>query len=343
MVSKHSDVIVAIVALLTCGCGGSLQVRATVETPPELPIRVFPEVAIVHGTAPEDFDVADALAHHLAASARDGLRVEHVDEDGLERRRANGSFGPASAIIRVDTHVVETARPSFLSRPDTVCTTWGCNTVRRSVVEDLPVVVGRVMLRVSEARTDRLLQELTIEEREEGSDPLSMRMRIVERLRRRVIGAVDPGERQLDVELVDVDDAEVRAALQAVREGHPREALATLERVVSRRTFEQRSDEQRARVMFDLGQARRLAARASGEPDVDSRLEVAERTIRDALMLHPEATFARALTQLREERAARERMRAHRAAASHNFALDRGPAVPPAPPGYSALAPSRPR
>ncbi|MDQ3036258.1 MAG: hypothetical protein M3Y87_27910, partial [Myxococcota bacterium] len=84
-------------ALLGCGgalvgCGGTLQVAALVPVPPELPVRVFPELAIVHGTTPDDLDVADALARHLGASSA-GTRVEHLDQDALDARRA--SFGRA--------------------------------------------------------------------------------------------------------------------------------------------------------------------------------------------------------------------------------------------------------
>lgn len=310
-----------------------MHLRATVEVPPELPVRVFPEVVVVPGTAPEDLEVADALARHLAASA--GLRVVRLDEEALERRRASGTLGPASAVLRVDTHVLETTRAGFASRPETVCTTWGCSTVRRTVMEDLPVVVGRVALRVHEARSDRLLQELRVEERDEGADPLSMRMRIVDRLRQRVIGAVDSGERSLDLELVDVDDSEVRAALEALRAGHCHEARVALERVVERESFESLPADVRARVLFDLGQARRLDARAATEEQAEAVLREAEETIRESIRLHPDAVFARALAQLAEERAARERMRAHRAATSHNYALDRAPPVPDAPPGYA--------
>ena len=65
--------VVVVIALCAAGCGGSLQLRARVETPPELPLRVFPEVAVVHGTAPEDYEVAEALARHLASSEGGGL------------------------------------------------------------------------------------------------------------------------------------------------------------------------------------------------------------------------------------------------------------------------------
>lgn len=321
-------------------CGGSMQVGAMVQVPPELAVRVFPEVAVVPGGAPEDLEVADALADHLALAApgdaaRGGARVSRIDEAGLDRRRANGRFGPACAVLRVETRVIETSRPTFVSQPETVCTAWGCQTYRRTVMQDLPVVMGTVVLRVFEARTDRLLQELRLEEREEGSDSLAMRLRVVERLRRRAVGAVDPGHVEVRVELLEVADGEASAALRALREGHPREAREALERIVRRHDFESRALEVRARLLFDLGQAERLEARVLPDPEQEAALARAEDTLRRALRARPEEAFARALSQIAEERAARERMQAHRAAASHNFALDRSPSVPPPPPGYA--------
>jgi hypothetical protein len=345
-VRTHLPALSPLLFLALVGCGGSVQVGSLVELPPELPVRVFPEVAVVPGTAPEDLDVADALARHLAAGAFGGLedaRVVRLDDLGLERRRERGSFGPASAVIHVRTRVIESVRPTLFTRPETVCTAWGCSTIRRTVVEDFPVVMGRVVLRVTEGRSGRLLQELALEEREEGADTLSMRLRVVERLRRRVLGAVDPGQRQVGIELLDVDDPEVRAALEAVRAGHPSEARTRLERLVAREGFAQQPPELRARVLFDLGQVRRLDAREASEELQESVLARAEEELRESLRLHPAPEYARALSQLSEERAARARMRAHRAAASHNFALDRTPALPAPPPGYEdALPPSPP-
>lgn len=337
MAARSLTTVFALGAIATAaltGCGGGLQVRALVPVPPDLPVRVFPELAVVYGTAPDDLAVSDALARHLAASS-DGARVAHLDEHALDARRANGRFGPASAVLRVDTRVLETTRPAFVTHPETVCTAYGCQTYRRTTVEDRPVVVATVVLRVFEGRSDRLLQELRLEEREEGSDALSMRLRVLTRLRERVISSVDPGQRQVRIELLDVDDGEVRAALEALRGGHVLEARAALERITEREGFERRPAAVRARVLFDLGQARRLDARVVPPDLEEARLAEAEATIRLALRTHPEAVYARALDQIEEERTARARMRAHADATTHNFALDRaGGALPEVPRAY---------
>jgi hypothetical protein len=331
--------IALLVLSAVASCGHGIAVQAVVRVPPQLPVRVFPEIVVVAGIEREDVEVADALADHLRATG--AARVERLDEERLEARRVAGDLGPAAAVVRVQTRVLETTRPTFVSRPETVCTTWGCSTMRRSVVDDVPVTLGRVVLRVSEGRSGRPLQVLAIDEREEGNDPLAMRLRVVTALRRRAIAAVDTGEQQVAIELAEVDDPEVRAALAAIPRGHPSEARAALERIVARSDFASRAVEVRARIIFDLGQARRLEARQDGGSDLDvaERLAESERAIRDAMRLHPEPPYGRALAQIEEERRARARMRAHEAAASHNFALDEGTAVPEPPPGYREASP----
>lgn len=338
IITLHRVLVASLGALALTACGGTVRVGALVPVAPELPVRVFPQLAVVHGTAPDDLEVADAIAAHLRASGT-GTRVEHLDEDALEARRARGSFGPASAVLQVGTRVLETTRASFVTRPETVCTAYGCQTYRRTMVQDLPVVVGVLVLRVSEGRSGRLLQELRLQEREEGSDALAMRLRVLQRLRQRALTTIDPGERQVHVELLDVGDPEVRAAIDAIQAGHAHEGRVALERVVARPGFASRSSQQRARVLFDLGQARRLESRGGPIEAEEERLETAEETIRSALRVHPEAVFAQALEQIAEERTARARLRAQAEAASHNFALDRQPTMPEPPPGYREAAP----
>jgi hypothetical protein len=324
--------------LLVTACSGRMAVRSTVLMPPELPVRVFPEIAVVPGAGPNDRELAQAIAAHLAASTES--RVESLDEEQLEARRAHGELGPASAVLRVTSRIIEATRPMLRTRPETACSPWRCTTQPRTVVDDVPVVFGVLVLRVEEGRSQRVLEELTLEEREEGADPLSMRMRVALRLRRRAIALVDSGEQHVEVELAAVGDRDVSAALDAIQQGRAAEGRAALERIVGGASFAQRPDDDRAKVLFNLGQARRLEAHAYARArrvapaEIEDRLAAAERAIQDALRLRPEAMYARAIRQIADERRARARLRAQEDAASHNFALDRAPDVPEPPPAY---------
>jgi hypothetical protein len=321
---------IVLLVLASGGCGGRLVVRSVVTLPAELPLHVFPELGIVPGADADDDALATALAAHLRASTPS--RVEVIDETSLEQRRADGRIGPAAGIVRVRTSLAESSRPGFEVVPETVCGAYGCYTEQRRVVVDVPVVLGRLVLRVIEAREERVLQELVLEEREEGSDPIAMRLRVLDRLRARALAAVGPRRSEVEVELALVDDPALRGALDALRAGRAAEAREALHQLASGPAFERRSTEDRARILFDLGQAQRLEARSSADPDAG--LARAAETIREAIRTQPEALYARALEQLTAERDARARLRAVQDAAEHNFALDRSPTLPDVPPGY---------
>lgn len=307
-----------------------MHVRAEVPLPPEVPVRAFPEIVVVVEGHGESAEIADALARHLAASARSS-RIERLDEIAL----GNRSLGPAAIVIRIDVRVLESLRPTWVTRPQTVCGPWGCTTQDRTTMSDVAVVDAEVVLEVSEGRSGRVLQELRLREREENADVIGMRLRAIARLRARVIAAVEPRSIVLDVEFEPVDDAEVRAALEAIRAGHPGQARRALERVLEHDGFASRDVEERAKILFDLGQARRLEARAEASLSAQERaqrIEEAAGAIRAAIRLDPRAPYARALEQIEAEREAAERMRALEEAALHNFALDRGEPTVPAPP-----------
>ncbi len=307
---------------------------SVVPVAPTLPVRVFPELAVVHGIAPDDFEMAAALARHLASSSA-GARIEHLDQESVDRRRVQGLLGPASAILRVQTRIIETTRTSFATEPETVCMGATCQTHRRTTMRDIPVVIATLVLHVSEGRSGRALQEMRLREREEGGDALAMRLRVLERLRRQAIGNIDISQRELRIELLESSAPDVRAALVLIRAGRFEEGRITLERIVNRTDFQKRTSRERARILFDLGQARRLTMRDVPVSERDEEhLDSARQSITLALGIYPEAVFARAIEQLEEERLARFRMRAHHDAMAHNFTLDRQRIVPMPPPGY---------
>jgi hypothetical protein len=309
-------------------------VGSVVPIAPTLPVRVFPELAIVHGTEPDDFEMAAALARHLTSSSADA-RVEHLDQEAVDRRRSQGLLGPASAILRVQTRVIETTRTSFATTPETVCTGATCQTYRRTTMRDVPVVIATLVLHVSEGRSGRVLQEMRLRERDEGHDVLAMRLRVLDRLRRQAIGSIDIGQREVRIELLESSVPDVRAALAQIRAGRLDEGRIALERIVNRTDFQRRTPRERARILFNLGQARRLVMRGVPVSDADDeRLDSAHQAITLALGIYPEAVFARAIVQLEEERVARSRMRAHSEAMAHNFTLDRERIVPIPPQGY---------
>lgn len=327
----HSHaLLLGIVALLAVGCAGRTVLRAYVPVPPQLAVRVFPEVVVVSGRTPDEIGLADAIAIHLARSGRG--RIERVRSHEIELRRASGGFGPATAVLAIETHVQERA-PRESSRYGASCWTEQC------LADQRPSVEATLRLRVSEARSARVLQEVELRERDDSSDPDRRHALALARLRARAIAALEPTQVAVMLPLQDVDDPQVRSAIGWLRDGQARRARRALDRVARHASFSERSPAEQARILFDLGQALRLEARGH-ERIAPPELDAAERAIRRAVMLDPCSTYLEAMTQVASEREAEQRMRDIDAATHANFALAMPSDVPAPPPGYGyAMAP----
>lgn len=323
--------IVLLVLLLAAGCAPGTAVRVNVPVPPRLAVRVFPEVIVVSGRTPDEVGLADGIVAHLARSGRG--RIERVSTQELALRQASGAFGPATAILAIEARVQERLAQPTQDRGSAWCRTercWG---------DAIVVVDATLRLRLSEARSGRVLQEIELRERDGSADASRRRGRALDRLRAGAIAALDPTQVAVTLFLVDVDDPEVRAAVALLRDGEPRRARRTLDRVVRHASFAERAPSERARVLFDLGQALRLEARDDAR-NAAHVLDAAERILRRAALLDPGRLYLDAVTQVVTEREAEQRMRDIDDATHANFAVALPAEVPRPPLGYGyATAP----
>ena len=185
-----------------------------------------------------------------------------------------------------------------------------------------------------------MLQRVDRSARERGRSWEQMRGRLLERLLVDVRALVDPHEEVVRVRLLPVDLPGVETALATLAAGEWREGRRQLENAAGTPEAESLSPAQRARLLYDLGIARRFDA-GSAEDDPDQHFADAEAALRQAIELDPEARYAEALASLREHRSANREIARQREATERNFALERqaDPHVvaPPPPPGYEAL------
>jgi len=322
--------------LILGACAGRLTVRSTLSVPPELALRVFPEVYLVADGDAASTSLARALATHLGTSP--GLRVEMVGASQLRALLAAGRIGAAAAVVHVEAHLADSTVGGLVQRHEPVCGPWGCTYQRRTVLVDVPVVRARASLRVRTALGDRVLEQRTFTLEESGGDPLTLALRAQAQLERVATQTIDPALREVQVELLPSGQVPVTTALEALREGRVEVAVATLEGLVANDSFTDLSASDQATILFDLGQARRLSAAVA--PDTDARrLDRAEEALRRAIMLRPEPTLALALEQLDAEREARRLAEAYAQAAAHNFSLAAS-AVPEPPSSYREGAPA---
>jgi hypothetical protein len=324
-------------AFVSIGCGGPLVVAARVVRPATLAVRAFPQIYVVSEDDPDSRTVADRLATHLAERPGPGSarpQVRRTSRRRLAAWRASGDVARVSVVLLVEVTVEEDQRPDFNSRPSPVCGPGGCYLATRAFAADIPTLRARAQLRVEDGPTGRSLQQTSIDARDEGSDPLSMRGRAVLELAERAAALVDGGVRALEVALVEVDDAPTRRALALIERGQWGRGATLLARIVSAPSFARRARGDRAAILFDLGQALRF----SGPEDAAAipRLESALASLRAALRVDPQALYAEALRDLERQKRDLALSTEQRAATAHNFALaqDAPPALPSVPPGY---------
>jgi len=329
--------------LLAAGCGDTMVVAARVVRPALLPVRAFPQVYVISVGGADSAAVADRLAHHLAerpgpANAR--LSVRRLTHDRLAALRRDRSVARVSVAVVVEVSVSEDQRPDFSSRPTTVCGPGGCYLATRPYPNDIPTLHARAHFQVEDGPTGRVLQQATLEARDEGSEPLSMRGRAVLDLAERARTLVDGGARDVDVALVEVDSSDVQRALALLERGDWAAGARLLSRIVETPSFARRPPAQRAATLFDLGQARRF----SGPDDATAvaRLDAAVDAMREAMRLEPRALYAEGLRDVERQRRDLALSTEQREAAAHNFALSRTPPppdVPDVPAAYRAAAP----
>src|SRR5690606_33528910 len=145
------------------------------------------------------------------------------------------------------------------------------------------------------------LQREVLTEEEVGEDVLGMRLRVVERLVTRAQRLIDQRTESVEVHLEEVEAEEVVAALERIRVGDWTRGREALERYVEGAGFAAQPDEVRARVLYDLGQARRFDTTIEAE----RRFARAGEAMRAAVRLRPQSRYATALAELAAHRRSR--------------------------------------
>lgn len=320
----------ALVLCLGAGCTHGVTVRGAVVQPARVPARAFPRILVTSTGEPDSDALADAIASHLRPSRSTVRRVTADEVDGL---RARARIARATIVIQVQVALSSRDRPEWARRRMLTCGPIGCVDRQRPYVRDVPWIIGRADLQVLHGPTGRVLQREQVRDEESGLDDVGARLRVLERLAERIRGLLDQRTEEVHVELLDVDDPAVRPALEAIRDGRWRAGRLRLERLTRSRRFQRLPPEQRARVLYDLGQARRFDVTLPA----DERFSLASEALRAAVRLAPQPRYANALADLDAHRRARRLVREQRDARAHNFALlalPPGQTIPAPPDSY---------
>ena len=323
--------------LLSIGCGAGTTVSGTVVHPAAMPVRSFPSIWIAGGHLDHEVLLLDALAQHLREGPRATAEVRRVELDDLEPLRVSGRIPPATVVLILDLRFREGTRSEWTSRPETVCGPVGCYTTQRSYVYELPTLRGSLSIAVYDGPTARVLQRLTLREADEGRGYDDMRDRIARVFRDRLLASVDQRRDQIDVVLLGVDVPEVERAIEVIDEGDWSAGRRMLEEAWRSPAVRALGPEDRARVLHDIGQARRFDPATLDDPD--EHFAAAERAFRAAMRLDPHRRYENALRALRQHRSEVVVARAQEEAAEHNYRMvGRRPQPPPGlpapPPSY---------
>lgn len=291
-----------------------MTVRGEIIKPAQVPVRAFPRILVTSTEDVESQEIALSVARHLALGRSS---VDRLDRAAIAELRSQGHIERATVVIEVATTLSRHTNPTWTPNPAGDCGPAGCLDAARNF-RDEPVLRARVVLTVQDGPSGRALQRVELMEEDSGSDPLSVRLRVLERLAARTLALVDQRIEQVPVHLYPLDLPEVRAALDAVREGRWAEGRRTLEELVRSDAFRRLPRDQRALVLYNLGQARRFDTTLPAE----ERFRAAGRALRAAVRLMPVPLYARAIAELEQHRQSRAMVREQQEAMAHNFGLE---------------------
>lgn len=331
--------LLAAASLLVGGCARGPVVAASYEVPATVPLRSFPRVMVTSGHDQLEITMAQELVGHLHPD----VQVRRVDRDRLEQMRLAGEIPNATLVVLIELRTEEGIDVQTTSRQETVCGPNGCFRRTRYDNYDVPTLKATTTLTVYEGPTARVLQRATLEAKERGRTYDAMRARILEHFLADLKRLVDARAERVEVRLLPVDLPGVAEALERIELGKWREGRLGLERAARSEAAKALERGERARLLYDLGVARRFDPESASR-DPAAHFDAAEEALREAIELDPRPRYADALAQLRDHRRAQLEMQRQREATERNFALEaqRDPgsdAVPPPPPGYDVSPP----
>jgi len=255
----HRAGVCVLVLVMAAGCAGRFRVNGIVEHPAELPVRAFPPVAIAPAADPESTDLATRLAEHLAA---DGTPV------------VVGTSAMTTGTIRVDVGVrfMTSAVTQWGNRPENVCGPYGCAVRQVSYPYDVVSLVGEVFVRVVDPSNEHVLAQRTTRAEEIGSDDPARRTVLARRMTTDVMMWFDARQERIATRLPRIGGDDYDQAVRLANAGRWDESASALRAIRESPAFDERSVEQRARLLEALAiairfseQARRTPVRSLGE------------------------------------------------------------------------------
>lgn len=304
-----------------------MTVQGEVLQPAQVPVRAFPHILVTAPADAESQELARAVARHLALGRSE---VEQLAPEAIEAARDDGRIERTTVVVELQSTLSRVDQPAWAQSDGLDCGPVGCMDPGHSGMRDVPVLTGNVLVIVWEGASGRALQRVEIAEEESGGDLMGMRLRVLERLVQRTLALLDQRIELVPVHLYPVAHAEVQRALDAVRAGRWGEGRRHLEALVRSPGFRALPADQRALVLYDLGQTRRFDATVPAE----QRFAGAMRALRAAVRLVPHPLYAQAIADLERHRRSREMVREQQEAMAHNFALSRPPDTPEPPARY---------
>jgi hypothetical protein len=304
------------IALALSGCTSWAAIQRTVPRATQLPIAGYSTV-YVEAAAGEVMDrIATAIRDRLEG---DGVRVVRV-------AMALGALEAGSAVLTVEYHEVDRRDSSVVPSAS------GWNGESRLSFQS--TVVAGIRMSLRDGPTARVLGTIQVSDEAQGLQPppplpsgysgsvpvfyqsepprdvAPTAMDVAALVGRLIDAALASMHAETGVDDVELDgEGAAHDAVALALSGRAHEARLALERLVAGSASTPR---EHARLLFDVGQLRRLdvdASAADPDAEVQARLRSAEEALVASSAAYDDAHTTRALAQVRAEQAAREQER----------------------------------
>lgn len=289
-------------AMTFAGCATTRHVQGVILEPALIPIRSYERIWIAAGDLPEERALANAVATDLHSVGQQNVRSLRINE--LEPLRASGRIPSGTVVVLLRLEFRESTRTRWFTRPETVCGPSGCFSTRRTVAYDVPALEGEATVTVYDGPTAAVQQQVVLRDGDHGRPFTAMRPRIIERLAQKVGLRTAETPRRVNIRVFRVDAEPVARALTEIEDGQWAEGRRSLERFVRSAAYRSLAAPDRARVLYNLGQARRF------DPTTLHRgaahFERARAALRRAVEIDPQHDFRRALIELRRHQHAHQ-------------------------------------
>ena len=325
--------------MVLMGCGGVTSIPTTVTHPAPIPVYTYPNVMVVASSDPATHRIALSAGAYLARNSES--KVSYPTHRDIAQQRARQQVPNGSVVMEVRTEFQQGFTQDWRLRPRTVCGPGGCVTRERRVWVQVPTLLGRVRVHITDGPTGSELQSLSFAVKQQSRNGyIYMRNRAVVRLVEAFQARLMPRVEKKKVTLRRIDELpRVQHAIELASQEKWHAGRKLLEQ--SRKSEEVRLLPAHVLAKFYYNLALFRHHDPAGFETVEARVTSSRNAMRRAVALDSKSFYVNALAELVEDGRRQALLDQQDIARRHNFKLrgvrERAPVpahIPPAPDDY---------